>query len=146
MQETWVRSLGQEDPLEKRMATHSCILDWRTPWTEEPGGLQSKGHKESNTTERLPFFYRGSRCVYIVGTESIGMRRARLKDFWILKPRSSVLYLSSAQPNPPRSSKDFVFIMVTVVRDRNERRKFREGLVSWETTAGFLKCPYDCIQ
>ena len=68
MQETWVRSLGQEDPLEKRMATHSCILDWRTPWTEKPGGLQSKGHKESNTTERLTFFYRGSCCVYIVGT------------------------------------------------------------------------------
>ena len=41
MQETWVRSLGQEDPLEKEMATHSSILAWRIPWTEEPGGLQS---------------------------------------------------------------------------------------------------------
>ena len=40
-QETWVRSLGQEDPLEKDMATHSRILAWRIPWTEEPGGLQS---------------------------------------------------------------------------------------------------------
>ena len=39
MQETWVRSLGQEDPLEKEMATHSSILAWRIPWTEEPGGL-----------------------------------------------------------------------------------------------------------
>ena len=38
MQETWVQSLGQEDPLEKRMAMHSNILVWRTPWTEEPGG------------------------------------------------------------------------------------------------------------
>ena len=43
MQETRVRSLGQEDPLEKEMATHSSILAWRTPWTEEPGGLQSMG-------------------------------------------------------------------------------------------------------
>ena len=43
MQETWVWSLGQEDPLEKGMATHSCILAWRIPWTEEPGGLQSMG-------------------------------------------------------------------------------------------------------
>ena len=43
MQETWVRSLGQEDPLEKEMATHSSILAWRIPWTEEPGGLQSTG-------------------------------------------------------------------------------------------------------
>ena len=43
MQETWVRSLGWEDPLEKGMATHSSILAWRVPWTEEPGGLQSMG-------------------------------------------------------------------------------------------------------
>ena len=43
MQETWVRSLGQEDPLEEDLATHSSILAWRIPWTEEPGGLQSMG-------------------------------------------------------------------------------------------------------
>ena len=43
MQETQVRSLGQEDPLVKRMATHSSILAWRILWTEEPGGLQSMG-------------------------------------------------------------------------------------------------------
>src|SRR5574341_512269 len=42
-QETWVRSLGQEDPLEKEMATYSSILAWRTPWTEEHGGLESTG-------------------------------------------------------------------------------------------------------
>ena len=41
MQETWVRSLGWEDPLEKGMATHSSVLSWRISWTEEPGGLQS---------------------------------------------------------------------------------------------------------
>ena len=43
MQETQVQSLGQEDPLEKGMATHSSILAWRIPWTEETGGLQSMG-------------------------------------------------------------------------------------------------------
>ena len=43
MWEIWVRSLGQEDPLEKEMTTHSSILAWRIPWTEEPGGLQSMG-------------------------------------------------------------------------------------------------------
>ena len=43
MRETQVRSLGWEDPLEKEMATHSSILAWRIPWTEEPGGLQSMG-------------------------------------------------------------------------------------------------------
>ena len=57
MQETWVRSLGREDPLEKETATHSRILAWRIPWTEEPGGLQSTGHKESDTTERLHFHF-----------------------------------------------------------------------------------------
>ena len=43
VQETWVQSLGQEEPLEKGMAAHSSILAWRIPWTEEPGGLQSMG-------------------------------------------------------------------------------------------------------
>ena len=43
VQETQVRSLGWEDPLEKEMATHSSSLSWRIPWTEEPGGLQSTG-------------------------------------------------------------------------------------------------------
>ena len=43
MQETWVRSLGQEDPLKKEMATHSSVLAWKIPWMEEPGGLQSMG-------------------------------------------------------------------------------------------------------
>ena len=43
MQEMWGRSLGQEDPLEKEMATHSSILAWEIPWTEESGGLQSMG-------------------------------------------------------------------------------------------------------
>ena len=50
MWEAWVQFLGQEDPLEKGMATHSSILAWRIPWTEEPGrlqsmGLQTAGHK-----------------------------------------------------------------------------------------------------
>ena len=50
-QETWVWSLGQEDPLEKGMKTHSSIIVLRILWTEEPGGLHSTGHKESNTAE-----------------------------------------------------------------------------------------------
>ena len=50
--ETWVWSLGWEDPLEKEMATHSSILAWRIPWSEEPG----RGSKELDTTERLSLF------------------------------------------------------------------------------------------
>ena len=53
MRETWVRSLGWEDPLEKGKATHSSILAWRIPWTEEPGGLQSMG---SQSRTRLSDF------------------------------------------------------------------------------------------
>ena len=53
MCETRVRFLRREDPLEKGMATHSSILAWRNPWTEEPGRLQSMGSKELDTAERL---------------------------------------------------------------------------------------------
>ena len=49
-QELCVSYLGREDPLEEEMAAHSSILAWRIPWTEEPGGLQSRGRKESDTT------------------------------------------------------------------------------------------------
>ena len=53
--ETWIRSLGWEDPLEEGMATHSCVLAWRIAWTEEPGGLQTMvlqrvGHNRATNT------------------------------------------------------------------------------------------------
>ena len=47
----WVLFLSQEDPLEEEIATHSSILAWRIPWTEESGGLSPQGRKESDTTE-----------------------------------------------------------------------------------------------
>ena len=50
LQKTWVQSLGQEDPLEKEMATHFSTLAWKTPWTEEPGRLQYVQSQESDTT------------------------------------------------------------------------------------------------
>ena len=52
MQETCIRSLGQEDPLEKEMATHSSVLAWRIPWTEEPGGLHTV-HEVAKSQTRL---------------------------------------------------------------------------------------------
>ena len=51
--ETQVRSLGQEDPLEEGMVTHSSILAWRSPWTEQPGGLQSTGSQSQTWLKRL---------------------------------------------------------------------------------------------
>ena len=52
IQETWIQSLGQEDSLEKGMTTHSIILAWRIPWTEEPSRLSPWGNIESDTTEQ----------------------------------------------------------------------------------------------
>ena len=62
-QETQVQSLGQEDPLEKEMATHSSILAWRSPWTEEPGGLQFMGSQKS--------WARLSECVCVCVSHSV---------------------------------------------------------------------------
>ena len=57
MQESWVQSLGQEDPLEKEITTHSSILAWKSPWTEEPGKLQSKGSERVGHIEQLHFHF-----------------------------------------------------------------------------------------
>ena len=53
MQKTWVQSLGREDPLEMEMATHSSILAWRIPWTEEPGGLQLVGSQRDRQRDEV---------------------------------------------------------------------------------------------
>ena len=57
MQETWVQSLGREDPLEKEMATHSRILAWKIPWMESLVGYSPWGDKESDTTEQFHFHF-----------------------------------------------------------------------------------------
>ena len=67
LQETQVPSLGKEDPLEKGMATHSSILDWRIPWTEEPVGHSPWGHKESDAAEHTLKYSRHADtalCIY----------------------------------------------------------------------------------
>ena len=55
MQETWIRSLGREDPLEKEMAIHSSTIAWKIPWTEEPGKLQPMGSQGVGTTSIAHF-------------------------------------------------------------------------------------------
>ena len=64
VQETKVRFLGWEDPLEKEMATHSCIIAWRIPWIEEPSRLQSMGSQESDMTYRLNYHQISCRYKY----------------------------------------------------------------------------------
>ena len=81
MQETWVQSLGQEDPLEKEMATHSSILAWRIPLTEEPGSLQSMGLKGLDVTEQLTFTFHGVFRAFLVAQ----WQRIRLpmQEMWV---------------------------------------------------------------
>ena len=89
MQETQVRSLGQEGPLEKGMATHSSILAWRIPWREEPGGLQSRG---SQSQTRL------SDSLTLTHTHTHTQRQRKHKrmrvvpvlEWWVLKFRMGV--------------------------------------------------------
>ena len=64
--ETWVQFLGQEDLLEKEMATHSSILAWKISWTEKPGGLPPGGRKESDMTDRLPFHFTNWKILLLV--------------------------------------------------------------------------------
>ena len=66
MRETRVRSLGREDPVEKKMATHSSILAWKIPWTEDPGRLQSMG-SQKDTTEQLNNKNKCGVCWSIIG-------------------------------------------------------------------------------
>ena len=75
MQDTWVQSLGQEDPLEKEMATHSSTLAWRILWMEEPGRYSPWGRKESDATERLHFLSPLSKT--LVSSE-VGVQRTPL--------------------------------------------------------------------
>ena len=82
MQETWVRSLSQEDPLDKEMATHSSILAWRIPWTEEPGRLQSMGWQRvghdwaTNTHTHTHKYY----CITDAVDMNLGKLRVILRD------------------------------------------------------------------
>ena len=86
MQEIQIRSLGWEDPLEKEMATHSSILAWRIPWTEEPGGLQSTGVTKSRT--RLSDFTFTFNFRWLSGKEfacQFWRHRRRVFDPWVGK-------------------------------------------------------------
>ena len=85
-----VQSLDQEDPLEKRKATHSSILVWRIPWTEGPGGPRPLGHKKSDMTEQLTNMFTFSSGHYI-------------KLFQIFPPKDRVLTISFILPQPANS-------------------------------------------
>ena len=84
MQNTWIRSLGREDTSEKGMATHSSILGWRIPWTEEPGGLQSMG------SQRVGHNWSGLSCTEarMTSHSSVYQNFFRYTRYWCSKARS----------------------------------------------------------
>ena len=79
MQETWLQSLGQEDPLDKGMATPSSVLAWRIPWTEGPGGLKSLGGKELDMTEWIPLSFKQESHLLKPWNLIIGIRQSTSK-------------------------------------------------------------------
>ena len=91
MQETWVRSLGQEDPLAKEMATHSSILAWRIPRMEEPGRLQSTGSQSRTQLSDFTFHFHIGVCVHTgfpggtSGKESTCQYRRLRFNLWVGK-------------------------------------------------------------
>ena len=111
VQETRVRSLGQEDPLEEGMATHSSTLAWRIPWTEEPVGLQSMGSQKSQARLKQ---LRTSMCGCEVRPKSIKFQRNFRPD--ILLPSGGVLWPMNSNcrqkllyfPNLQRRLKNFM--------------------------------------
>ena len=86
MQEKWVRSLDQKDPLEKEMATHSCILAWEISQTEEPGGLQStQDHKELDTTQQVKQQHEDSKKTrHGQGFTEVG-KGEQMEDFYAMR-------------------------------------------------------------
>ena len=73
MQETWIWSLGQDDSLEEEMATHSSILSWKIPWTEEPGGLQSMGSQKVRRSNWAVTWFKPDLIFYHYMLKSIGV-------------------------------------------------------------------------
>ena len=83
MRETWVQSLGWEDPLEKEMATRSSIPAWRIPWTEQPGGLQPTGLQRVGHTERLHFHFSGPSVCKALVLELLHKMATRQQHFYM---------------------------------------------------------------
>ena len=106
MQETWVLSLGQEDPLEKEMATHSNILAWRIPWTKKPGRLQSMESLKSWTwwrtsTWTFHFFMEGWKKVKKQRKKEFFLKKAIAFLAFFFYPILNFLIKSALQPPPP---------------------------------------------
>ena len=136
MWETWVQSLGWEDPLEKGMATHSSILAWRIPWAEEPGGLQSVGsqrvgHDWATNTHTIVNLKGVSRCHYKWDRKWTVYQSLEWRDLFgswcfIYKQKKSIAYNGNL-----KGSKD-------------KRIQFTVTLTSWVSVESRTKSPNCC--
>ena len=97
MQEIWARFLGQEDPLEEGKATHSSILAWRVPWTEEPGGLQSMGWQRVGHD----WSGRAHRTFYSLSVPSVSTSHRCLTGAPERQPQAALPASSLCRPGPP---------------------------------------------
>ena len=128
MQETWVWSLGREDPLEKEMATHSSTLAWRIPWMEEPSRYSPRGCKELDVTEWLHFFSPLSKTLSLQSWE---FRELLLGQSWECCSPNQCWGLSKipGQGKTPRT-RGQVVMNLGMVEGRQERQltqdKFRK--------------------
>ena len=160
MQETWVQSLGQEDPLEKEMATHPSILAWRIPWTEKPGGLQSTG------SQRVGHDWATSLSLFFLSCQPASSGKMWL-SVWIM---FSVVdsFVSQLQPSclNPFSLKGPLFPLLTYFHSSTDLRtyyicaleicpgtsshmlweSFNDGLVPYFKSWVFLKLNLDTLE
>ena len=97
MQETWVQSFVWEDPLEKGTATHSSILAWRIPWTEEPGGLQSMGSQESAMTKRLSLHFIVYQVIFLTRSQDNLGAKVGVSLPWAAVTNSQPWWLQAAE-------------------------------------------------
>ena len=104
MRETWVQSLGREDPLEKEMATHSSTLAWKIPWTEEPGRLQSMGSQRVRHDWATSLSL--SRCSNGFSSGHIWMWELDCGESWVLKNRSFWTVVLEKTLESPLDSKE----------------------------------------
>ena len=107
MQETWVQSVGQEDPSEKEMAAHSAILASKIPWTEEPGGLQSMGSQRVNMPEHTYTCKTYEACLLIRATLCPSSNSVQLQTEFSYERRCEIRQFIFCQPEelpkiPPR--------------------------------------------
>ena len=100
--ETWVQFLGQEDPLEKELATHSSVLAWGIQWTEEPGGLQSTGSQRVRhdcTHMHMPFLLK---ITVITESSLVSFRVSSLGTSWQCQVRSAPPWSLEGSPEAPQ--------------------------------------------